>query len=158
MTTFQQLTDQHVTYIAGFLDGDGCINAQIVKRDDYLLKFQIRVSVTFFQKTKRSWFLIWLHKQLKCGTLRDRKDGVSELTLVGIQTVQPFLEKIEKRLIVKRKQARLVLEICRKLSKNQNPEDFIRLCEKVDLLEELNDSKKRTVRASDVKTHFGVGN
>ena len=30
-------------YIAGFLDGDGSINAQIVQRNDYVLKFQIRV-------------------------------------------------------------------------------------------------------------------
>lgn len=40
-------------YIAGFFDGDGCINVQIVRRVDYKLKFQIRFSVTFFQKTKR---------------------------------------------------------------------------------------------------------
>ena len=36
--------------IAGFLDGDGSIYAQIVKRYDYRLKFQIRVSITH-QKT-----------------------------------------------------------------------------------------------------------
>ena len=40
-------------YIAGFLDGDGSINAQIVQRKDYALRFQIRISITFFQKTSR---------------------------------------------------------------------------------------------------------
>ena len=48
-------TIEQKAYIAGFLDGDGCINAQIVKRPDYKLQFQIRVTLTFFQKTKRHW-------------------------------------------------------------------------------------------------------
>ena len=47
-----KLSELDKYYIAGFLDGDGCINAQIVKRSDYKLKFQIRVYVSFFQKTK----------------------------------------------------------------------------------------------------------
>lgn len=41
------------SYIAGFIDGDGSIIAQIVRREDYVRKFQIRVSVVFYQKTKR---------------------------------------------------------------------------------------------------------
>nr|YP_009106641.1 putative site-specific DNA endonuclease [Dicloster acuatus]YP_009106654.1 putative site-specific DNA endonuclease [Dicloster acuatus]AIT95467.1 putative site-specific DNA endonuclease [Dicloster acuatus]AIT95468.1 putative site-specific DNA endonuclease [Dicloster acuatus] len=158
MTTFNQLTPQQVAYIAGFLDGDGCVNAQLVTREDYILGFQIRVTVTFYQKTKRHWFLVWLQKKLNCGKIRKRPDGMSELTLVGVQTVQPFLQKIVQYLLVKRKQASLVLYICHNLSKKQSPEDFVRLCEKVDLIETLNDSKKRSIKAKDVKKHLGVDN
>jgi hypothetical protein len=158
MTNFHSLSDHQVAYISGFLDGDGCVNAQIVKRDDYVLGFQIRVSVTFYQKTTRHWFLLWLKKQLKCGTLRKRPDGVSELTIVGVQTVQPLLKTFCKSLLVKRRQARLVLEISTKLSKNQSPQEFVRLCEKVDLIETLNDSRKRSIRSKDVKNHLGVCN
>ena len=32
-------------YLAGFLDGDGCLNAQIVRRVDYRLKFQILITI-----------------------------------------------------------------------------------------------------------------
>lgn len=158
MTKFQSFSSHQVAYIAGFLDGDGCINAQIVKRDDYVLGFQVRVSVTFYQKTSRYWFLLWLKKELKCGTLRKRPDGVSELTLVGVQTVQPFLLTLRKHLLIKRRQARLVLEICNRLSKNQTPHDFLQVCEKVDLIENLNDSEKRSIRALDVKKHLGLDN
>lgn len=43
------------SYLAGFIDGGGCcILAQIVKRDDYRYKFQIRISVLFHQKTQRN--------------------------------------------------------------------------------------------------------
>ena len=41
------------SYLAGFIDGDGCIMAQIVPRKDYLYKYEIRVSIVLYQKTKR---------------------------------------------------------------------------------------------------------
>ena len=44
------LTETQAAYIAGFLDADGSIITQIVSRKDYVLKFQIRVSVIFIQK------------------------------------------------------------------------------------------------------------
>ena len=49
----KRLSPVELSYIAGFLDGDGSIYAQIVKRSDYRLKFQIRVSISFHQKTTR---------------------------------------------------------------------------------------------------------
>ena len=45
-------------FIIDFLDGDGSIYAQIVRRSDYRLKFQIRVCIAFFQKTKRCAFCL----------------------------------------------------------------------------------------------------
>ena len=49
----KRLSPMELSYIAGFLDGDGSIYAQIVKRSDYQLRFQLRVSVSFFQNTTR---------------------------------------------------------------------------------------------------------
>ncbi len=37
-------------YIAGFLDGDGCIMVQFVRRKDYVFGYQIRTSIVFYQK------------------------------------------------------------------------------------------------------------
>ena len=39
-------------YIAGFLDGDGCVMFQLVKRKGYIFGFQIRASVVFYQKAE----------------------------------------------------------------------------------------------------------
>ena len=64
MKTFKNLSDRRIGYIAGFLDADGCINAQLVRREDYKFKYQIRVSVTFFQKKKRKHVLLHLQKDL----------------------------------------------------------------------------------------------
>jgi LAGLIDADG endonuclease len=88
MKHLSTISDISKAYLAGFLDGDGCINAQIIRRTDYRLGFQIRVSLTFFKSTKRHWFLIKLHKQLKCGSIRKRKDGISEYTIVGATQVE----------------------------------------------------------------------
>ena len=49
----KRINKTELAYLAGFVDGDGCINAQIVKRPDYKFKFQIRFTVSFFQKTTR---------------------------------------------------------------------------------------------------------
>lgn len=38
-------------YLGGFLDGDGSIFAQIVRRKDYRMGFEIRCSVGFYQKS-----------------------------------------------------------------------------------------------------------
>lgn len=52
MTKFN-LNQQEIAYLAGFIDGDGCILAQIIPRKDYKYKFQIRVSIIFYQKKSR---------------------------------------------------------------------------------------------------------
>ena len=99
-----KLSEATKYYIAGFLDGDGCINAQIVKRADYKLKFQIKVYVSFYQKTKHHWFLIWLHKNLEYGSIRKRNDGMSEYTITGPDPVQNFLKQLEPMVRIKKPQ------------------------------------------------------
>lgn len=100
--------------------------------------------------------MLWLHKQLKYGTLRKRRDGISEYTLVGSQKVKHFLIRIRPMLLLKRKQALLVLYIISKLSKSQDPQSFVKLCELVDHIAVLNDSKKRIITASVVRSELGV--
>jgi LAGLIDADG endonuclease len=148
---------QEKAYIAGFLDGDGCINAQIIKRPDYVLKYQIRVSICFFQKTKRHWFLIRLDKQLRCGTLRKRPDGMSEYSIVGIHSVANTLKALYPYLQLKKPHARLLLDIIENMpGTKKDAQNFLNLCEKVDRLAHLNDSKKRVITAQTVRSELGL--
>nr|QJS52066.1 putative LAGLIDADG homing endonuclease [Stigeoclonium helveticum] len=98
-----QLPKIKYAYIAGFLDGDGCINAQIVKKSDYKLKFQIRVTVTFYQKTSRKYFLLELHKLLNLGVIRHKKNGMSDYTITGFNNVLIILKEIYPFLVLKKK-------------------------------------------------------
>ncbi len=154
--TLKQLTSTDLAYIAGFVDGDGCINAQIVRRPDYVLGFQIRLSITLFQKTARHWFLLHMQKQIGYGTVRKRPDGVSEYALVGATSVKNLLGVLLPFLRLKKRQALLVLEVIDTLSKSQDPQAFLKLCEMVDTIADLNDSKKRILRASVVRSELGL--
>lgn len=152
-----KLSSEEKAYIAGFLDGDGSINAQIVKREDYILKFQIRVSITFFQKTNRHWFLIKLYKKLSYGTLRKRPDGMSEYSIVGINSVKNVLNLLFPYIKLKKPQAKLLLEIIQNMPKIKNdPYAFLKLCEKVDKFVNLNDSKKREINYKTVRSKLGL--
>jgi len=49
----KHLNQTDCIYYAGFLDGDGSIIAQLVLRQDYKFKFQIRLTLQFTQLRKR---------------------------------------------------------------------------------------------------------
>lgn len=150
-----KLSELDKYYIAGFLDGDGCINAQIVKRSDYKLKFQIRVYVSFFQKTKHHWFLIWLFEKCQYGVIRKRNDGMSEYTITGCDPVYNILKELEPVVRIKKPQLKLVLRIIKDLPKAKDPQTFIALCENVDRFEQLNFSKVRKIRSDTVRSTLG---
>lgn len=146
----QNITLSEAAYLAGFLDGDGCINAQLVYKSDYRLKFQIRVTITFYQKTNRHWFLIGLHKRIGVGVIAKRNDGMSTYTITGFQSVKTFLEKVYPFLTIKKKHAFYILKIIEKSSKKMDPSVFIKLCLIVDKFEKLNDSRRRLIKTETV--------
>lgn len=138
-----KILKEEKAYIAGFIDGDGCILSQIVKRKDYKYRFQIRVSVTFYQKTTRHWFMLWLKKKLKHGSIRIRGDNISEYTIVGYAPVQALLKELYPYLRIKRPTAKLILEIIDKVKTVNTKEDFLEVCQLVDKVAQFTDSKKR---------------
>ena len=109
---YDQLNEVELSYIAGFLDGDGSIVNQIVRAKDRKFKHTIRVSVNYHQKTKRHWFMIKLRKMLGLKwSIRKRNDGISEVSLTGFTPIKNFLILIKPHLILKPRLAFLVLQI-----------------------------------------------
>lgn len=152
------MTDSEVSpitlsYIAGFLDGDGCINLQLVRRKDYRLGYQIRPSVVFCQKREHREFLRWLRSVLRYGFVRDRKDGMSEYAIVEIQAVLTVLRCLKNYIHLKAKQCELAIEVLTELQNTHriSAEEFLVLAKKVDQFSELNCSKKRTIRSEQVE-------
>ncbi len=107
------MTREEKAYIAGFLDGDGSIMAQLVYRKDYRLGYQIRTSVVFYQKTNHEDFLLWLQEQFGYGYVRSRRDGVSEYAVVGFREVSHVLTLLYPFLRLKKELAERVLAIIR---------------------------------------------
>ena len=147
------MTNEEKAYIAGFLDGDGSIMAQLVFRKDYKLGYQIRVSLVFYQKTSHQEHLLWLKKQLGFGYIRARRDGMTEYTIVGLREVEYVLKLLYPFLRLKKVLAAKVLALI-----NQHPparrmtaKQLVRLSRLVDETAAFNYSKKRTITSVQVK-------
>lgn len=148
------MNKEELSYIAGFLDGDGCVMLQLVYRHDYVFGYQIRASIVFYQNTRYKLFLIWLKRELIHGYVRDRNDGMSEYTIVGVEQVTAVLKLLSPYLKLKKPQANLAMKILKKMPikhHQMNAELLLRLAEQVDGFIELNYSKKRTNTSVQVK-------
>lgn len=134
-----------IAYVAGFLDGDGSVFFQIVRRKDYRKKFQVRSSIAFYQKTTCSGVLSWLKQLFGAGYIRHRKTGISDYTIVGSKEVLRILRLLQPFVRVKSRQVELGIRILEELEKVEDTEDFLGVCRMVDEFKNLNYSKKRTV-------------
>jgi LAGLIDADG endonuclease len=145
-----------LAYIAGFLDGDGSIFFQLIRKHDYRLGFQIRPSVAFYQKTENEHILLWLKEQLVSGCLRRRGTGISDYTIVEPGAVQTLLQELQPYVRLKCGQVTLGLEILEELRAASNPQRFLALSRRVDQFRDLNYSKKRTITSIVVEQHLRV--
>lgn len=150
------MLDEDKAYIAGFLDGDGSVMAQLVSRKDYRLRYQIRVSVVFYQRSNHQDFLFWLKDQLGYGYVRHRNDGMTEYTIVGLREVEYVLTLLYPYLRLKKALAKDVLAIIK-----QHPEQrrmsaskLVSLSKLVDKTATFNYSKKRTNTSVEVIAYF----
>jgi len=78
--------------------------------------------------------------------MRERKDEILEYTIAKKEDIINLLDKIKPYLILKKKQAELIVLILNKKEKIKNVQDFKKLLELVDKFRELNYSKKRKKR------------
>ena len=147
----KKLTAKERFYLAGFLDADGSIFAQIVRGNDLKYNYRIRVSIGFYQNKRYNWFLKKLQKDLKCGSIRTKPDGVSEYIITAANPVRNLLLQLKDCLVLKKRQANLVLEILEKKKQLQSKSDFLEVCQLTDKVADLNYSKKRTITAEVVE-------
>ena len=153
---------KELSYIAGFLDGDGCIMLQLVYRHDYVLGYQIRASIVFYQKQQNKFFLEWLKNKFNnYGYIRNRPDNMSEYTIVGMKQVSEILNLLNPFLILKKRQAEIALSVIRKMpgkGKKMNADLLLGLAREVDKFSYLNYSKKRTNTSVKVKEFLQLHN
>ena len=147
------MKEELLGYISGFLDGDGCILAQLVHRHDYKLGYQVRLSIVFYQKENHIDFLYWLKGKLKYGYVRTRNDGMAEYTIVGHDAVREVLSKLLPHLKLKQELAKLAIKIS-KVPKKPTPQELLRYATLVDRSAGYNYSKKRTNTRESVEAYF----
>ena len=79
--------------------------------------------------------------------MRIRKDGILEYTINRKEEIIWLIKNILPYLVLKKEQAKLLLEIFAKKEKIKNSKDFAGLMELVNKFEDLNYSKKRIRRS-----------
>ena len=139
----KNLTPTERAYLAGFLDADGSLFAQLVRGNDLKYKFRIRVSIGFYQHTKYKWFLKRYQKEFKCGSIRERSDNMAEYIITANDPVKNLLLQIRDDLVLKKRQANLILEILEQKKQIQSKTGFIEVCRLTDKVAEFNFSKKK---------------
>ena len=152
------MSDEVAAYIAGFLDGDGSIMAQLIRRKDYKLGYQIRVSIVFYQKNSHQEILFWLKEQLKLGYIRHRNDGMAEYTITGLNEVEQVLSILYDKLRLKKQLAKKVKRIIKLHPKKMTAKDLIKLAPLVDNTAQFNYSKKRTITSKSVDSFLKSNN
>lgn len=133
-------------YLAGFIDGDGSIYVRMKPNSTYKYGFQIAPCIVLFQSNQDRNNFEKICSRIGLGILRERKDGILEYSINRIDNLKLFLESIKPFLILKKKQAYLMLKILAKKEKVKNQKDFEELAQLVDAFRELNYSKKRKIR------------
>lgn len=140
-------------YIAGFVDGEGSFNVSLKKRKDYKSSWKITASFNVSQNER--FILAKIKDTLKCGTLRERKDGVIYYEVTNInslhESVIPFFEKFSFISIKKQTNFKIFREIVQLMKNGEhlNEKGF----EKIVLLrEKLNEGigRKRKYTLQDV--------
>jgi hypothetical protein len=76
---------------------------------------------------------------------------VVEYVITGADPVKNLLLQIKDYLVLKKRQANLVLEILEQKKQIQSKTDFIKVCQLTDKVAGLNYSKKRTITAETVE-------
>ena len=140
------LNQTQKSYLAGFLDGDGSIYAQLKPNPTYKYGFQVAAYVVLFQSQKDRANFENICSLIGLGYLRVRKDGILEYIIGKTEAIRDFLKTIRPFTMLKKEQVALMLEILNKKESVKNEKDFQALADLVDRFRELNYSKKRKKR------------
>ena len=108
-------------YISGFLDGDGSIIASIEKRPDRRrFPYRIRLKINFTQHIRHRNMLRILQEALGgIGSVRHiQSHNLAELVIQKRSDVQRTLERLLPYLILKQRQARIMLAMIEIFNRN----------------------------------------
>ena len=142
-------------YLAGFADGEGSFNVSFRKRKDYSNPWKISLCFNVSQKDKV--ILALFKRHLKCGTLRDRKDGVWYFEVNNfeaiVENVIPFFRKFGFLSAKKKRDFSKFRELATLIAKGDHlHEDGIRRI--LEIRRDMNDGGKRKFTEADILAAF----
>jgi hypothetical protein len=143
-----------MSYLAGFLDGDGSIHFQLVRQKEYRFGFYIRASLSLSQSTSARAGLEHLQTLIGGGYLRDRGTGMSDLVVTSRPLLIRILTEVEPYVIFKKVHVRRALELLAQIRPRMEAEEFLEVARQVDDFASLNYSKTKRISAANVEQHL----
>ena len=140
-----KLSSNKKAYLAGFLDGDGSIYVRAKPNQTYKFGYQIAPYIVFYQSSKSKEFRK-INTLAEFGYFRIRKDGITEYIINKHKNVIDFINLIKPFLVLKQKQAKLLLQILKQKESVKNEKDFEKLLQSCNKFGILNYSKRRKIR------------
>ena len=134
------------SYLAGFLDGDGSVYAQLKPNKTYKYGFQVVYYIVLFQSQKEQNNFAKICALINLGHLRVRNDGILEYIVGTQEGIKKFIELVKPYSVMKKAQLNLLEKIIVLKSRIKNQKNFNELAKLIDTFRELNYSKKRKVR------------
>ena len=132
-------------FIAGFVEGEGSFNVSLRKKSDYKVNWQIVLSFNVSQKDPSILYI--LKKELGCGIIKTRKDGLHSLDVTNsqdlVKRVIPYFLKYPLLSESKIYNFNIFCEISKLVEKGEH-RNIKGLRKILHLREKLNEGKGRT--------------
>ena len=109
-------SDIDLSYIAGFLDGDGSIMLQLKKRKDTKFGYRFMATICLYQDSRHDSPLFWIRDVLNIGYVTTRNDRITELRINGFTTIHDILSDLQPHIRFKRLQTEAMIRACQILA------------------------------------------
>jgi hypothetical protein len=152
-----KLSKEQAAFVAGFLEGDGCISAKIAPTPHKRTPYRVRVIISFTQHTRNREILERI-RSLLGGSLDDYPSKkLSELTIRDRKRVCQILRLIHPYLVTKQRQSELAQEIIRIFNRGKRkvrsylePKELLRMVEIAEEIRRLNSNRgNKTIHTID---------
>jgi|SRR3989344_1949468 len=139
-----KISTSEAAFIAGFLEGDGCISAKIGPTSG---SYRVRLIISFTQLTKNKIVLEYIQKLIGGKMMDYSFRNMSELTIFDRGKVFEVLNILIPFLVSKKKQAEIGLEIIAILNKGKrgalrNSNDLLEAVRLAEEIRSLNSNRK----------------
>jgi hypothetical protein len=147
--TDHNLSEYEIGYICGFIDGEGAIgiNKQISKKGNLRLQPYIKISNTNSEAMKYLQSLINGKLSFRKNKNLSRKDFCN-LQISNTKLILDTLLAIYNKLLIKRKQAEIVIEFCKNRLKGANERTFGITKRELELYENIKEFNTKGKRSS----------
>ncbi len=140
-----QINKNKIQYLAGLIDGDGCISAQCKYNESFAANrpYQIQVTLQITQDKKRIHILEKARDDMGVGNIRQRSNTstICDLKTTSMAKVKDCLIQLQPHLQGKKKQANLVLRIIEQHKEALKDIDkFVKLLRLIEHVQKLNDA------------------